>query len=52
MASGAEYIIEFDAKSSVARKISVNAENASYQPSFSQTIDVSPEGAHYKYEFR
>ncbi|CAH1212531.1 hypothetical protein PAECIP111892_03771 [Paenibacillus auburnensis] len=52
VASGTEYIIEFDAKSSVARKISVNAENASYKPSFSQTIDVSPAGAHYRFEFR
>ena len=52
VAAGADYIIEFDAKSSAARKITVNAENASYKPSLSQTIEVSPEGAHYKYEFR
>lgn len=51
-AAGMEYIIEFDASSSVGRKITVNAENASYQPSFSKVIDLTPETARYKFEFR
>ncbi|MBW4085572.1 carbohydrate binding domain-containing protein [Paenibacillus sp. S150] len=51
-AGGMDYIIEFDASASVARKISVNAENASYQSSFTQIVDIAPEPAHYRFEFR
>ncbi|OMF84401.1 carbohydrate binding domain-containing protein [Paenibacillus sp. FSL R7-0273] len=50
--AGAEYVIEFDAKSTVARKIGVNVENASYSASFTKLVEVTPEGGHYRYEFR
>ncbi|WP_410512272.1 carbohydrate binding domain-containing protein [Paenibacillus sp. BR2-3] len=50
--SGVDYVIQFDASSSLARKIQVNAENASYQPSFTKTIDLNPETVHYSFEFR
>ncbi|MBY0013140.1 carbohydrate binding domain-containing protein [Paenibacillus typhae] len=50
--AGTEYVIEFDAKSTVARKIGVNVENASYSASFTKLVEVTPEGAHYRYEFR
>lgn len=51
-AAGAEYVIEFDAKSTVARKIGVNVENASYAASLTKLVEVTPEGGHYRYEFR
>ncbi|MEK5449735.1 carbohydrate binding domain-containing protein [Paenibacillus sp. FSL R7-0331] len=50
--AGAEYVIEFDAKSTVPRKIGINVENGSYAASFTKLIEVTPEGAHYTYEFR
>ncbi|WP_249900571.1 carbohydrate binding domain-containing protein [Paenibacillus sp. PK3_47] len=50
--AGMDYVIEFDASSSVARKITVNAENASYQPSLSKVVELTPDTAHYKFEFR
>ncbi|SET91277.1 carbohydrate binding domain-containing protein [Paenibacillus sp. NFR01] len=52
VASGTDYVLEFDAKSTTARKITVNAENAKYQPSLSKTVELTPDGAHYKFEFR
>ncbi|WP_039834311.1 hemoblobin-interacting domain-containing protein, partial [Paenibacillus sonchi] len=52
VAGGTDYVIEFDASSSVARRISVNVENASYQPSFTQIIKITPETNHYRFEFR
>lgn len=51
-AAGAEYVLEFDASSSVARQIGVKAENAKYFPSIDKTVDVSPVTGHYKFEFR
>ncbi|KAI7261476.1 hypothetical protein KC345_g9732 [Hortaea werneckii] len=51
-AAGEEYVVEFDASSSVARQISVKAENAKYFPSVDQTVDVSPVTGHYRFEFR
>ncbi|WP_052087672.1 carbohydrate binding domain-containing protein [Paenibacillus wynnii] len=50
--SGIDYVIKFDASSSTARKIQVIADNASYQPSFSKVIDVTPESKSFTFEFR
>lgn len=52
VASGADYILHFDAGSSTARKIQVNAENASYQPSFSKIVDLNSDIQHFSFEFR
>jgi hypothetical protein len=52
VSSGIDYVLEFDASSTVARKIAVNAENASYQPSIAKVIDLAPGTQHYKFEFR
>jgi beta-glucanase (GH16 family) len=51
-AAGSDYVVEFDASSSVARQISVKAENAKYIPSLDKTVDVSPATGHYRFEFR
>ncbi|OKP82819.1 hypothetical protein A3844_23290 [Paenibacillus helianthi] len=52
VASGQDYVLEFDASSSVARQISIRAENASIQPSFAQIVKITPDTAHYRFEFR
>ncbi|WP_052429690.1 carbohydrate binding domain-containing protein [Paenibacillus borealis] len=51
-AAGSDYVVEFDASSSVARQISVKAENAKYFSSMDKTIDISPATDHYRFEFR
>lgn len=51
-AAGADYVVEFDASASVARQISVKAENASYTPSMDKTVELTPEMQHYRFEFR
>ncbi|CAH1059386.1 carbohydrate binding domain-containing protein [Paenibacillus pseudetheri] len=51
-ASGIDYVLEFDASSTIARKIGVNVENASYQASFTKIVEITPTTNHYKYEFR
>lgn len=51
-ASGTEYVLEFDASSSRARSIGVNVENESYQASFSELVELTPEMKHYRFEFR
>lgn len=51
-ASGIEYVLEFDASSSRARSIGVNVENESYQASFSELVELTPEMKHYRFEFR
>lgn len=51
-ASGIDYVLEFDASSTIARKIGVNVENASYQASFTNIVEITPTTNHYKYEFR
>lgn len=48
--AGSKYIIEFDASSSVARKIIVRAENKSPAP-FSQNVDISSVPSHHRFEF-
>ncbi|MEK4326342.1 carbohydrate binding domain-containing protein [Paenibacillus sp. FSL R7-0312] len=50
-AAGMKYIIEFDASSSVAREISVRAENGQNSPSHSKIVKLSPEKKHYALEF-
>lgn len=50
-AAGMKYIIEFDARSSVAREISVRAENGQNSPSHSKIVKLSPEKKHYALEF-
>jgi beta-glucanase (GH16 family) len=50
-ASGMEYVVEFDASSTVPRKIGVNVENGTYQASFSDIVEVTPETNHYRFEF-
>ncbi|MEK4046924.1 carbohydrate binding domain-containing protein [Paenibacillus sp. FSL H8-0048] len=51
-AAGLDYVVEFDASSSVARQINVKAENASYSPSMDKTVELTPEMKHYRFEFR
>ncbi|WP_340004991.1 carbohydrate binding domain-containing protein [Paenibacillus sp. FSL K6-0276] len=51
-ANATDYVLEFDASSTVARKIGVNVENASYQASFSNIVELKPETNHYRFEFR
>ncbi|WP_179281730.1 carbohydrate binding domain-containing protein [Paenibacillus sp. VTT E-133280] len=51
-ASGIDYVLEFDASSTIARKIGVNVENASYQASFTNIVELTPATTHYKFEFR
>lgn len=51
-AAGADYVVEFDARASAARQISVKAENASYTPSMDKTVELTPEMQHYRFEFR
>jgi hypothetical protein len=51
-ASGIDYVLEFDASSTIARKIGVNVENTSYQASFTNIVELTPAMNHYKYEFR
>ncbi|WP_238653631.1 carbohydrate binding domain-containing protein [Paenibacillus piscarius] len=51
-AAGSDYVVEFDASASVARQISVKAENASYTPSMDKTVELTPEMQHYRFEFR
>ncbi|WNS43207.1 carbohydrate binding domain-containing protein [Paenibacillus sp. MMS20-IR301] len=50
-AAGSKYIIGFDASSSVARDISVKAENGDNSPSYSTIVKLSPDKAHYEFEF-
>ncbi|NQX45633.1 carbohydrate binding domain-containing protein [Paenibacillus tritici] len=50
-AAGSKYIIEFDASSSVAREISVRAENGQNSPSHGEIVKLSPEKKHYAMEF-
>ncbi|MEK4345930.1 carbohydrate binding domain-containing protein [Paenibacillus sp. FSL P4-0184] len=51
-ASGVDYVLEFDASSTIARKIGVNVENASYQASFTKIVELTPATNHYTFEFR
>lgn len=51
-AAGMDYVVEFDASSTVIRKIGVNVENGTYQASFSNIVEVTPETNHYRFEFR
>lgn len=51
-ASGIDYVLEFDASSTIARKIGVNVENASYQASFTKIVELTPATNHYTFEFR
>lgn len=52
VSKGLAYALEFDASSTVERKMKVTVENSSYTAHFAQTIDLSPETNRYTYEFR
>lgn len=48
---GITYELDFDARSSVARKIEVDLENSSYFRYLDQTVDVSAAPSHQHFEF-
>ncbi len=49
--AGQQYVVSFDARSSVDRKIEIIAENGSYFRHFDKTIDLTTTTAHYSFEF-
>lgn len=53
LAKGFEYVLSFDASSSVARNIEVSLENAGYTRRFeSGPLNVTPETKHFAYTFK
>ncbi|WP_309122810.1 carbohydrate binding domain-containing protein [Paenibacillus sp.] len=52
MKGGLDYVVSFDARATVARKVEVIAENASYRRYFDRTIDVGTDPKSFRFEFR
>lgn len=52
VSQGVDYVVEFDAMSSVPRTITATAENGSYQSSWKETVALTGEPGHYAFEFR
>jgi hypothetical protein len=51
MSKGMTYTLEFDARSTVARQIEFDLEDASYTRYFDQTVNLNTTMTHYKFEF-
>jgi hypothetical protein len=49
---GLDYVVSFKAKASVARKIEVDAENASYTRFFDKTFDLTTDYQTFSFEFK
>lgn len=52
VSKGLTYILEFDAKSSMNRKMKVSVENASYASYINKTVDLTNGVTHFTYEFQ
>ncbi|CAH0119226.1 hypothetical protein PAE9249_01725 [Paenibacillus sp. CECT 9249] len=52
LASGIDYILEFDARSTANRKMQVTVENAGYFRYFDQIVDLTKDMKRYRFEFR
>jgi beta-glucanase (GH16 family) len=53
LSKGFEYVLSFDASSTVARNIEVALENATYTRRFAtSSVDLTPETKHYSYSFK
>ncbi len=51
VSNGVRYTVEFDARSTETRAMEVILENASYQRSFDQTVELTPDMRRYRFEF-
>jgi len=51
VSNGVRYKVEFDARSTEPRAMEVILENASYQRSFDQTVELTPDMRRYRFEF-
>jgi beta-glucanase (GH16 family) len=51
VSNGVRYLVEFDAYSTTNRKMEVILENASYNRSFDQTVDLTATKKRYQFEF-
>lgn len=49
---GTDYVLEFDASSSLEREIRVSLENAGYKSYFSDELTIGPDVHTYRYEYR